>query len=135
MDRLIDLDIPKNQTIMVYVIDGELKFQNGKKIRTLFTSAEFEIPRISDYKLTKKRNDEFMTERTKILELTRDLERIKQMDDLVRASLGTTLDIDPEPVIIDSSAGILEAPNRQVSYIENIPSLAPISITFKFLFL
>ena len=25
------------------------QFQNGKKIRTLFTSAEFEIPRISDY--------------------------------------------------------------------------------------
>ena len=85
------------------------------------------IPRISDYTLIKKRNDEFMAERTKILELTRDLERIKQMDELVRASLGTTLDIDPKPVIIDSSAGILKLPNRQVSYIENIPSLAPIA--------
>ena len=49
------------------------------------------------------------------------------MDDLVRASLGTMLDIDPKPVIIDSSAGILKLPNRQVSYIENIPSLAPIA--------
>ena len=49
------------------------------------------------------------------------------MDELVRASLGTTLDIDPKPVIIDSSAGILKLPNRQVSYIENIPSLAPIA--------
>ena len=68
-----------------------------------------------------------MAERTKILELTRDLERIKQMDELVRASLGSTLDIDPKPVIIDSSAGILKLPNRQVSYIENIPSLAPIA--------
>ena len=68
-----------------------------------------------------------MAERTKILELTRDLERIKQMDELVRASLGTKLDIDAKPVIIDSSAGILKLPNRQVSYIENIPSLAPIA--------
>ena len=29
---LIDLDIPKNQTVMVYVIDGELKFHNYNKI-------------------------------------------------------------------------------------------------------
>ena len=29
---LIDLDIPKNQTVMVYVIDGELKFHNDNKI-------------------------------------------------------------------------------------------------------
>ncbi len=29
---LIDLDIPKNQMVMVYVIDGELKFHNDNKI-------------------------------------------------------------------------------------------------------
>ena len=29
---LIDLDIPKNQTVMVYVIDGELKFDVDNKI-------------------------------------------------------------------------------------------------------
>ena len=29
---LMDLDIPKNQTVMVYVIDGELKFHNDNKI-------------------------------------------------------------------------------------------------------
>ena len=28
---LIDLDIPKNQTVMVYVIDGELKFYDDKQ--------------------------------------------------------------------------------------------------------
>ena len=30
--NLIDLDIPKNQTVMVYVIDGELKFDTDNKI-------------------------------------------------------------------------------------------------------
>ena len=29
---LIDLDIPKNQTVMVYVIDGELKLHDDNKI-------------------------------------------------------------------------------------------------------
>ena len=29
---LIDLDIPKNQTVMVYVIDGELKFHDENQI-------------------------------------------------------------------------------------------------------
>ena len=29
---LIDLNIPKNQTLMVYVIDGELKFHDNKQI-------------------------------------------------------------------------------------------------------
>ena len=85
------------------------------------------VPKISDYSLIKERYDEFVSERTKILELTRDLERIKQMDDLVRTSLGATLDIDPKPVVVDSTAGIFELPKRQVSYIENIPSVAPIA--------
>ena len=29
---LIDLNIPKNQTVMVYVIDGELKFHDNNQI-------------------------------------------------------------------------------------------------------
>jgi redox-sensitive bicupin YhaK (pirin superfamily) len=29
---LIDLDIPKNQTVMVYIIDGELKFHDENQI-------------------------------------------------------------------------------------------------------
>ena len=52
------------------------------------------FPKISDYHTIKNQHKIFSAERTKILNLTRDLERIKQMDELVRASLGTTLDID-----------------------------------------
>ena len=84
------------------------------------------FPKISEYHIIKNQHKIFSAERTKILNLTRDLERIKQMDELVRASLGTTLDIDPGP---ENTGSIV--PTKQsitkVSYIENIPSVAPIS--------
>ena len=84
------------------------------------------FPKISDYHTIKNQHKIFSAERTKILNLTRDLERIKQMDKLVRASLGTTLDIDPEFDSTDSIAPSKELATK-VSYIENIPSVAPIS--------
>ena len=84
------------------------------------------VPKISDYVSIKERHDTFVSERMKVIELTRDLERIRQMDDLVRSSLGTTLDIDSQPVLVDSVSGIFELPKRKVSYIENIPSVPPI---------
>ena len=84
------------------------------------------FPKISDYHTIKNQHKIFSAERTKILNLTRDLERIKQMDKLVRASLGTTLDINPEFDSTDSIAPSKELATK-VSYIENIPSVAPIS--------
>ena len=84
------------------------------------------FPRISDYHTIKNQHKIFSAERTKILNLTRDLERIKQMDKLVRASLGNTLDIVPEFDSTDSIAQSKELVTK-VSYIENIPSVAPIS--------
>ena len=84
------------------------------------------VPKISDYASIKERHDTFVSERMKVIELTRDLERIRQMDDLVRSSLGTTLDIDSRPELVDSVSGIYELPKRKVSYIENIPSVPPI---------
>ena len=75
------------------------------------------VPKISDYTSIKERHDTFVSERMKVIELTRDLERIRQMDDLVRSSLGTTLDIDSRPELVDSLSGIYELPKRKVSYI------------------
>ena len=84
------------------------------------------FPRIADYHTIKSQHKIFSAERTKILNLTRDLERIKQMDELVRSSLGTTLDIDSKLENTDSITPSEESVAK-VSYIENIPSVAPIN--------
>ena len=41
------------------------------------------VPKIADYSELKNRHDQFATERLNVLELTRDLERLRQMDKLV----------------------------------------------------
>ena len=77
------------------------------------------FPRISHYHTIKNQYKIFSAERTRILNLTRDLERIKQMDELVRSSLGTTLDIDSKLENTDSIVTIEESVAK-VSYIENL---------------
>ncbi len=84
------------------------------------------IPKLRSFNEIKNRHDILVEERIKVLELTRDLERLKQMDDMVRHSLGEKLDINERPIIADSTIGTYFEPNNQVSFIENIPSVAPI---------
>jgi len=84
------------------------------------------IPKISDYTNLKQQHDLFVTERMKVLELTRDLERLNQMDALVRQSLGAQLDIADRPVVIDSLTGVISNQDFDISYIDNIPSVMPI---------
>ncbi len=84
------------------------------------------IPKITDYEDIKEQHTQFVSERLKVLELTRDLERLKQMDDLVRHSLGKKLGIDEPPVVSDSITGAFSSAKKQVSFIDNIPSVAPI---------
>jgi murein DD-endopeptidase MepM/ murein hydrolase activator NlpD len=84
------------------------------------------IPKISDYSDLKIRLDQFSSERHKVLELTRDLNRLNQMDELVRHSLGTKLDIDDKPIMIDSITGAFSTASNHISFIDNIPSVAPI---------
>ena len=90
-------------------------------------SMAYYIPKISTYQIIKDQHDVVTSERIKVLNLTRDLERIKQMDELVRSSLGTTLDLDPRPKGTDSIRISNMSEARKVSYIENIPSVAPIN--------
>ena len=71
--------------------------------------------------------DKFAMERTRILDLSRDLERIIQMDDLIRLSLGSKIDLESKPILIDSSINLYQSRTNQISYVENIPSVAPIS--------
>ena len=83
----------------------------------------FYIPKASQYESMKIQFEHFVSERSQILELSRDLNRLHQMDELIRNSLGTNLDL-PQ----DSSAGGKGASRKKaISYIQNIPSVPPIS--------
>jgi len=84
------------------------------------------IPKISDFSELKRRHDQFAAERMKVMELTRDLDRLKQMDAMVRQSLGSHIDIADEPMMVDSVTGMIENQDYHISYIDNIPSVAPI---------
>ena len=84
------------------------------------------IPKVSDYIKIKEQHDKFVAERIRVLELTRDFERLKQMDNLVRGTLGTKLDIDEKPLVNDTLTGATLDQNTALSYLENIPSVAPI---------
>ena len=84
------------------------------------------VPKMTDYTEVKNRHDQFAAERLKVLELTRDLERMKQMDKLIRHSLGSKLDFDDRPVVSDSITNAVSNVGNLVSFIENIPSIAPI---------
>ena len=86
----------------------------------------FYIPKISDYYDLKNSHNKILSERSKILGLTGDLERIKKMDELVRQALGATLEIDDRPIQKDSLAGIFESIANRASNIENIPSELPV---------
>ena len=59
------------------------------------------IPKSMKYDSMKKQYDIFAAERTQILELSRDLQRLKQMDKLIRNSLGTS-----NKSIIDTTSGM-----------------------------
>ena len=78
------------------------------------------IPKVNDYVDIKRQFDQFASERIRVLELTRDLERLKQMDQLVRSSLGNKFDIEDRPVIHDSLTGSVFDDNYQLSYMDNI---------------
>ena len=86
----------------------------------------FYIPKISDYYDLKNSHNKILSERSKILGLTGDLERIKKMDELVRQALGVTLEIDDRPIQKDSLAVIFKSITNRASNIENIPSELPV---------
>ena len=86
----------------------------------------FYIPKISDYTNLKKKYDIFASERLSVLELSRKLERINQMDKLVRKSLGSTLNLDDTGSQTDSIFDGDLNYEKNISYIENIPSIPPI---------
>ena len=84
------------------------------------------IPKIGHHKKIEKNYNKIISERLEVLELSNNLKRIKQMDELVRHSLGAKLEIDEEITIVDSAVGLYETPEKRISQLQNIPSYPPI---------
>ena len=83
------------------------------------------IPGISKYDDLKKKYNILAQERLKVIELSENLKRIKQMNQFVRNSLGVELNFVDTPEIMDSVLMLIPDENS-ISFTDNIPSVAPI---------
>ena len=83
------------------------------------------VPSAANYSDLNKRYNTLAQERIEVLELSRKLKRINQMDKFVRNSLGAELNFSDEPEILDSVLMLMPDDNY-ISFSDNIPSAAPI---------
>ncbi len=90
----------------------------------LVLSSIYMVPKVMAYEKMKTQYDDLVEERTQVLELYRDLERLQQLSNMMQRSLGGHL------LEGDSTATALDTlPTQssfQISYIENIPSMMPV---------
>jgi len=83
------------------------------------------VPNISKFDSLNEKYNVLVKERIKVFELMESLEKLNQMDEFVRNSLGSELNFSDKPEIIDSAL-MLIPDNHLISLSDNIPSLAPI---------
>tara|TARA_X000001036_G_scaffold58487_1_gene48124 strand:+ start:106 stop:885 length:780 start_codon:yes stop_codon:yes gene_type:complete len=83
------------------------------------------VPNISKFDSLNKKYNVLAKERIKVLELMGGLEKLNQMDEFVRNSLGSELNFSDTPEIVDSVLMLIPE-NHLISLSDNIPSLAPI---------
>ena len=83
------------------------------------------VPKISDYNTLSNKYEVLVSERMKVLDLTKSLEKITYMDEFVRNSLGANLNFAESPKIIDSALMIIPEKNI-ISLSDNIPSFPPV---------
>ncbi len=76
------------------------------------------IPRIVDFREKNAQFEKMIAERSQVMELYRDLNRLGQMEEIIRSNLS----------IVDDGAttSVSEEKTFVISYIENIPSQAPV---------
>ena len=84
------------------------------------------IPKIEYHRKIEKNYNKIISERLEVLELSNNLNKIKQMDEMVRHSLGAKFEIDEEISIVDSTLDLYELPRKRISQLQNIPSHPPI---------
>ena len=73
----------------------------------------------------KNRYSEVIDERTEVLELYRDLERMKQMELVVQKALGSNL--DESEFVDDKLVDTMDDQAIRSGYLNNVPSLLPVS--------
>ncbi len=88
------------------------------------------IPKSIEYQKMKEDYNTLAAERLKVMELSHDLQRLQQMDELLRKNLGSDNDIYSFTGDLDSISGVSSINNRSSEYstnqISNIPTKAPI---------
>ena len=65
------------------------------------------VPQISDYNNLNQKYEVLVSERMKVLDLTKSLKKITHMDEFVRNTLGANLNFTETPKIIDSALMII----------------------------
>ena len=83
------------------------------------------FPKISDYENLSQKYEVLVSERIKVLDLIKSLEKITHMDDFVRNSLGANFNFSETPKITDSALMVIPE-NNIISISDNIPSLPPV---------
>tara|TARA_Y100000591_G_scaffold103877_1_gene88341 strand:- start:839 stop:1618 length:780 start_codon:yes stop_codon:yes gene_type:complete len=83
------------------------------------------VPKISDYNDLSQKYKILVSERMKVLDLTKSLEKITHMDQFVRNSLGADFNFIETPKIIDSALMVIPE-NNIISLSDNIPSFPPV---------
>ncbi len=84
------------------------------------------IPQALDYDELRSQYDELLAERVKMVSLYRDLQRLQQMNELVRARLGTDLPNTSTEGDDTTAVDSTQKKEFHFSYVENIPSVAPL---------
>ena len=69
------------------------------------------VPKISDYNNLSQKYEVLVSERMKVLDLTKSLEKITYMDEFVRNSLGADFNFNENPKIIDSALMVIPENN------------------------
>jgi len=108
-----------SRNTVIFILSTVITILSG-----LIFSVIFFIPKALDQQRMKIRYDEVIGERTKVLELYRDLERMKQMELVVQKALGADL------AVSESGEGnLIQTTDDDVINLEpfeNIPSLMPV---------
>ncbi len=84
----------------------------------------YALPKLMQINQFRIENEKYAAERVQIMELMQDLNRIEQMDRLIRKTLGPELQLSSDSLHVNQSAN--ERKSVAVSYINNIPSYYPV---------
>ena len=99
-------------------------------ISIILFAGYFFIPKSIEFQKMKDSYNKLATERVKVMELFHDLQRLQQMDELLRKNLGSEVDLHSFNDGLDSISEASQINNNDIQYstnqISNIPTKAPI---------